>query len=266
MFFQFWFYKEYNVSGFQLQLVQFSKLVTNNNLKMMQYLEGVNTVWFSQNKNQKSQWLQLRRNNFGKKKKKEKKESPCKVSETQVTLRIRVRTQLSSSTKPHFCTSRYKRHSWYVSVSQVPQSSGTTLGRVAKTSRVPFFFHHSRSLILCTARLSRTAAAGPWRPSWARWLGAAASQSQRPRPAWRVSCAWGRPGRWSQSGRCLPGSAPAPGRLSVSPSLWRKIIILHFIIGRGGKLIIIALLLYLSRTFRHLYFCFFFWGNFYPIN
>lgn len=62
----------------------------------MQYLNGVNTVWFDKVlKITKSQWWQQRRNNFGKKK-------ALVKYQTQVTLRIKGRTQLSSSTKPHF--------------------------------------------------------------------------------------------------------------------------------------------------------------------
>lgn len=190
----------------------------------------------------KSQWLLQRRNNFGKetalakyqrrKSKWELEQAPNSHQAQNLILYLKIvfRMQGSRCELP-FAGDTPDMFQLVTSL----KSLRAQRARVAKISRVPLFLHHSRRLIPCTARPSRTAAAGPWRPGWARWLGAAASRSRRPRPAWRVACAWGRPGRSWRSGRCLPGSAPAPGRRSVSQSLWWEITMLHFIIGRGRR-------------------------------
>lgn len=140
----------------------------------------------------KSQWLQLRRNSFCKiktalvKYQRHKShwqpEHPTQAQNPILYLKI-LFTPFAGDTADMFCCQ------------SSPSKFRDNVGQSSKTSRVPFFFL-SLFFIPCTARLSRTAAAGPWRPGWARWLGAAASQSQRLRPAWRVWCAWGRPGRW----------------------------------------------------------------------
>lgn len=69
---------------------------------------------------------------------------------------------------------------------------------------------------------TRTGGAAPWSWSWVRWCCGAAWQTRRLHQASRGWSAWGRPGKWWRSGRCLPDSAQRHGLLYSSQSLRGK--------------------------------------------